>query len=177
MSIFLSTPTENDYDATYEMIANVFAEQPESNHQEHCLVKRLRLSPNYHYELEVVAKTEDGRIIGHAMCSEVRIQNETTTYVALALNSLVVSTSFRHKGIGKALVHALEERALSEEYTTIVAHGHGDFYEQLDYEQASHHHIVTPLDIPPENFYVKFLWDSLEDPPNGKVIYPEVFFE
>ncbi|MCE5591241.1 N-acetyltransferase [Staphylococcus pseudintermedius] len=177
MSIFLSTPTENDYEATYEMLANAFEDVPESDHQEHHLVKRLRLSPNYRYELEVVAKTDEGDIIGHGMCSEVTIQNDDTTYTALALAPLAVVAEYRNKGIGRALVQALEERAFGENYTTIVVLGHADYYQKLGYEEAIRHHIVAPFDVPSENYRVKFLWDTLEDPPNGKVIYPEAFFE
>ncbi len=177
MSVFISTPTETDYEPSYEMIAEAFKDVPHSTHREHEWVKRLRMSPNYHFELEVIAKTEDGTLIGHAMCTEVKIQNEYNTYTALALAPLAVVKAYRNKGLGKALVQALEERALSEEYTTILVLGDGAYYEKLGYEVAGNYDIYLPPQMGETELHVKFLWDALADLPNGTVIYPSEFLK
>ncbi|KIX90223.1 acetyltransferase [Staphylococcus microti] len=176
MSIFISTLTEMDYEPSLQMIENTFEDVAASNHNEAALVKGLRMAPDYRYELEVIAKTADDDIIGHAMCSEVTIQSDDDTYIALALAPLSVAKAYQHKGIGKALVQALEERAYAQEYTTIVVLGHPDYYAQLGYEVASKHEITVPFNVPDEAVRVKFLWDSLENPPHGEVQYPDLFF-
>lgn len=176
MSIFISTLTEMDYEPSLQMIEDAFKDAPESDQNEAQLVKDLRMAPDYRYELEVIAKTADDEIIGHAMCSEVTIQSGEHAYVALALAPLSVTQAYQHKGIGTALVQALEERAYAQEYTTVVVIGYPDFYEQMDYEVAADHDITVPFDVPNEAVRVKFLWDSLEDPPHGEVHYPEHFF-
>lgn len=176
MSIFISTLTEMDYEPSLEMIKEAFKDVPESEKNEAQLVKDLRMAPDYRYELEVIAKTADDEIIGHAMCSEVTIQSEDESYIALALAPLSVTQVYQNKGIGKALVQALEERAYAQEYTTIVVVGYPEFYAQMDYEVAAEHQITVPFEAPNEAVRVKFLWDSLEDPPHGEVHYPEHFF-
>ncbi|MCS4487353.1 GNAT family N-acetyltransferase [Staphylococcus americanisciuri] len=176
MSIFISTLTEMDYELSLQMIENAFEETSESEQDEVQHVKRLRMAPDYRYELEVIAKTADDDIIGHAMCSEVKIESEEETYVALVLASLSVLNAYQQKGIGAALVQALEERAYAQEYTTIVVLGHPDFYAQLGYEIAAKHGITVPFNMPDEAVRVKFLWDTLEDLPHGEVHYPKQFF-
>ncbi|QLK85273.1 GNAT family N-acetyltransferase [Staphylococcus sp. 17KM0847] len=177
MSVFISTLTEVDYDPSLEMITRAFEDVTESNHREAQLVKALRMAPDYRYELEVIAKTEDGEVIGHAMCSEVTIHSETETYRALALAPLSVAPPYQNKGIGKALVQALEERAYTQEYTTIVVLGHADYYAQLGYDVAANYNIMSPFDVPRDMFRVKFLWDTLEDHPHGMVRYPDPFMQ
>lgn len=176
MSIFISTLTEMDYEPSLQMIEHAFEDVPESKQNEAQLVKGLRMAPDYRYELEVIAKTADDEIIGHSMCSEVTIQSEEASYTALALAPLSVEQAYQHMGIGKALVQALEERAYAQEYTTIVVLGHPDYYAQLGYEIAAKHGITVPFEVPEEAVRVKFLWDTLEDPPHGEVQYPELFF-
>lgn len=136
MSIYISTLTENDYEPSLNMIREAFKEMPESDHQEQALVRKLRLEPGYHYELEVIAKDEAGEIIGHALCSPIQIKSHEETFDALALAPVAVKKPYRQKGIGKALIHALEERAQELEYTTIVVLGHPDYYKALGYELA-----------------------------------------
>lgn len=177
MSIYISTLTENDYEPSLDMIREAFKEMPESDHQEQALVRKLRLEPGYHYELEVIAKDEAGEIIGHALCSPVQIKSHEETFDALALAPVAVKKPYRQKGIGKALIHALEERAQELEYTTIVVLGHPDYYKALGYELASEHGIRTPFEVPDHYVRVKFLWDTLENPPHGEVIYSAPFFD
>ena len=177
MSIYISTLTENDYEPSLDMIREAFEEIPESDHHEQELVRKLRLELEYHFELEVIAKDEAGEIIGHALCSPVQIKSNENTFDALALAPVAVKKVYRQKGIGKALIQALEERAQELEYTTIVVLGHPDYYEALGYEQALEHGITTPFKVPNSYVRVKFLWDTLENPPHGKVIYSAPFFD
>ena len=69
MQIYLSTLTENDYDASLDEIKTAFENVAESNHDEQDLVLKIRASTEYNYELEVVAKTDEGDVIGHAVLS------------------------------------------------------------------------------------------------------------
>ena len=104
MQIYLSTLTENDYDTSLDEIKTAFRNVAASNHDEQDLVLKIRESAEYNYELEVVAKTDDGDVIGHAMLSEIKIINDETRYTALALAPLTVLPEYQNKGIGKALV-------------------------------------------------------------------------
>ncbi|UEX89987.1 GNAT family N-acetyltransferase [Staphylococcus ratti] len=177
MSVYISTLTENDYAPSLEMVQEAFKDVPESDGNEQELVRKLRLEPEYHFELEVIAKNEAGEVIGHALCSPIQIEAENERYEALALAPVSVKKAYQRKGLGKALIQALEERAQELEYTTIVVLGHPDYYAALGYEVAAEHGISTPFEVPDNFVRVKFLWDTLEDTPHGQVIYPSPFFE
>ncbi|MDN8848515.1 N-acetyltransferase, partial [Staphylococcus aureus] len=86
--MYLSTLTENDYDASLEEIKTAFENVVESNHDEQDLVLKIRASTEYNYELEVVAKTDEGDVVGHVMLSEIEIINDETRFTALALAPL-----------------------------------------------------------------------------------------
>ncbi|RIM37537.1 N-acetyltransferase, partial [Staphylococcus cohnii] len=123
MQIYLSTLTENDYDTSLKAIEAAFADVTESNHDEQNLVAKLRNAPEYNYELEVVAKNNDGDVVGHIMLSEITVINGTKRYTVLALAPLSVLPEYRNKGLGKALIQAVEERAKTQDYTTIIVLG------------------------------------------------------
>ncbi|MDK9858302.1 GNAT family N-acetyltransferase [Staphylococcus equorum] len=175
MQIYLSTLTENDYDTSLETIKSAFEDIAESQHDEQALVVKLRKTLEYNYELEVVAKNDDGEVIGHILLSEIQIVNEETSFTALALAPLSVLPAYRNMGLGKALVQAAEERAKAQGYTTIIVLGATEYYSKLGYEEAEQYHIYSPFDLPSKNFMVKFLWEQLKEQPNGKVVYPESF--
>ncbi|RIP34704.1 N-acetyltransferase [Staphylococcus gallinarum] len=175
MQIYLSSLTENDYDTSLQAIKTAFEDVIESNHDEQELVVRLREAPEYNYELEVVAKNENGDVVGHIMLSEVKIVNDTKTYVALALAPLSVLPEYRNKGLGKALIQAVEERVKALGYTTIVVLGDPNYYSKFGYEEAETYSIDNPFDVQSEYFMVKFLWDQVIDRPAGTVVYPESF--
>lgn len=169
MSIYLSTLTENDYETSLTMIQEAYEDSAMSSDYMVQLIKRLRYASNYRYELEVIVKTTNGEVIGHAICAEITIHNDEMDYNELVLESVAVAKSYRAKGVGKALVQALEERALSEDYTAIVVFGEGDYFQSLGYEKAIDHDIHTTFDVSENNFRVKFLWDALENWPHGVI--------
>lgn len=175
MQIYLSTLTENDYDTSLDAIEAAFSDVAESNHDEQELVKKLRKAPEYNYELEVVAKNDDGEVIGHIMLSEIAIVSGDNRYTALALAPLSVLADYRGKGIGKALIQAVEERAKAQDYSTIIVLGDPSYYGKFGYEEAQDFEISNPFDVPSKFFMVKFLWDQLLEQPKGDVIYPEAF--
>ncbi|PHK49008.1 GNAT family N-acetyltransferase [Staphylococcus edaphicus] len=175
MQIYLSTLTENDYETSLEEIKMAFEDNADSSHDEQDLVVKLRNAPEYNYELEVVAKNDDGNVVGHIMLSEIAIVNETSRYTALALAPLSVLPDYRNKGLGKALIQAVEERAKTQDYTTIIVLGDPEYYGRFGYEPAKDYDIECPFDVPSKYFMVKFLWDQLLEQPKGEVVYSEAF--
>ncbi|MFI3133628.1 N-acetyltransferase, partial [Staphylococcus warneri] len=95
MQIYLSTLTEVDYEESLNSIEANYDEQPEASWQEKALVKTLRKSDDYNYELEVIAKNEQNEVIGHIMLVEVSVISEEKTYTALTVASLSVKKELR----------------------------------------------------------------------------------
>ncbi|MBF7017928.1 GNAT family N-acetyltransferase [Staphylococcus durrellii] len=173
MQIYLSTLTENDYETSLEAVEEAFKDVEMSNHDEQQLINKIRKSEDYNYELEVVAKNDEGSVIGHALLSEVIIEDEQDQHTALALAPVSVLPEYRNQGLGKALIQAVEERAKNHDYDTIVVLGDPEYYQPLGYANASNYKIHSPFDIPKAYFMVKFLTD--DNRPSGEVNYPSAF--
>lgn len=170
MQIYLSTLTELDYDTSLDNIEESFNETPETSWQARKRVKYLRKSPSYNFELEVIAKNENNEVVGHVLLIEVDIVNEVQTYYALAVASLSVKPDLRGQGLGSSLMSAVEERARSQEYSTIIVRENLDFFSKLGYEDARSYDIQSEDN---ENLLVKFLWDHLDNQPHGTIKIPQ----
>ena len=168
MQVYLSTLTEMDYLETLEKLEQHYTNNEGLDGKSHSkIISNLRKQPTYNYELEVIAKKEDGDIIGHIMLNEVNLIDNEDTFKVLQLSSLIVATPYRNQGIGKALVQAVEERAKAHHYTAIIVDGCPDYFTTLGYASAAQHHIISKNDDKP--LYVKFLWDQLSEYPHGKL--------
>jgi len=174
MQIYLSTLTEVDYEESLNSIEENYDDQPETSWQEKALVKKLRKSDDYNYELEVIAKNEQNKVIGHALLIEVSVTSEEKKYTALTIASLSVKKELRNQGLGRALMQAVEERAKSQDYTTIVVDREQDYFKKLGYQLASEFGLYSEYGDESQPLLVKFLWDNLIDPPIGKVQYPSI---
>lgn len=169
MRLFLSTLTEMDYIETLNKIESSYDDKGQGvGQKQRELISRLRRALNYNYELEVIAKNEAGDIIGHIMLSEINLKADDQRYKALELASLIVDKPYRNEGLGKALVQAVEERAKSQHYTTIVVGCCPAYFEGLGYEPADKHNIFSK-ETNPSALRVKFLWDQLDEYPHGIV--------
>lgn len=124
-------------------IEQSYTEKSEKGKAKRALVARLRQSPSYQYELEVIAKDEAAVVVGHVMLSKINIVAQDAKYPALELASLSVDPEVRAQGIGKALVNAVEERARAENFNTIIVSGAPDYFEQLGYEKAEIYDIYS----------------------------------
>lgn len=173
MHIYLSTLTEVDYKQSLEQIESSYENNINKGKEKRELVSRLRQSPHYQYELEVIAKDEQVNVVGHIMLSKVEIVDESESFEALELISLTVSKTVRQEGIGKALVSAVEERAKSEGYITILVLDETGYFKQLGFELASEYDIFSEKSDA-DQLYVKFLWDQLSVYPYGKIKHADV---
>ena len=83
-----------DYQQIRELVRKAFALAEHSDGDEHNLIERLRLSPEYIPELSLVAVSGD-IILGHIMFSKISVgQTE-----AIALAPLAVRSDLQRKGI------------------------------------------------------------------------------
>ncbi|WP_323703442.1 N-acetyltransferase [Mammaliicoccus sp. Dog046] len=173
--LLIGTIVESEYDLAKEVVKEAFLNEEHTDGREHELIGKIRKSLEYNAELEVVAKTERGKILGHAMMSEVMVNSEEQSNVVLALAPVSVLPEYQKKGIGKALIEALEYRAYENGYIGVVVLGHAEYYQKLGYHKASEFGIEPPFDVPDENFMFKYLWDHPTKEIRGIVHYPEAF--
>lgn len=110
-SITIRRETPYDFLQVDKIIRTAFLDMEDSDHSEHLLVERLRSSDTFVPELSLVAVTDDGKIAGHILLSEVKVISGDTGHTVLALAPLSVLPEFQGKGIGGMLVREGHRRA------------------------------------------------------------------
>ncbi|PWG00399.1 GNAT family N-acetyltransferase [Levilactobacillus bambusae] len=173
MQIIPVTPDE--YKTTEHLVQTAFAPVELSDHDEHRLINRLRNEPHYHPEFDLVAKDENGQIIGHAMLSEIQIQSNSQSVTALALAPLAVLPEAQGQGVGGRLIAALETAAREADYPAISILGDPHYYGRFGYVPASQYQIHASFAVPAEFYMVKPLTPRALAGVTGTISYLPAF--
>lgn len=169
MYIQIRQERPEDYQQIRELVRNAFALAEHSDGEEHNLIERMRLSPEYIPELSLVAVSGD-IILGHIMFSKISVgQSE-----AIALAPISVRTDRQRKGIGKLLVTTGHKLARKMGYRCSMVLGNPDYYSKFGYERASSYGIIASFDVPDEYYRVCDLGNT-GDLPKGYVRYSDAF--
>lgn len=172
MQIRTIQPT--DYPQIDQLIRTAFTHSEYGYNNEAELVTAIRATESYHKELELVA-VEEGEVIGHGLLSEAAIHSPQQTLTGLVLAPIEVAVAKQGKGIGRALMKELEERAINYGYPFISILGSPTYYASFGYLPASQFSITAPFDVPDEAFMIKALsTQSLADFP-GTLRYSPAF--
>ena len=169
MDIKIRQERQKDYQQIRDLVREAFAHAEHSDGDEHNLIERIRLSPDYIPELSLVAESDD-IILGHIMFSRISVgQTE-----AIALAPLSVRTDWQRKGIGKLLVAVGHRQARKMGYFCSMVLGNPDYYSKFGYEKTSSYGIIAPFDVPDEYYMVCDLGNT-GDIPQGNVKYSDAF--
>lgn len=177
MDIDIQQAENKELPAICKLVETAFADMQESDHQEHYLVKRLYKSDTFIPELSLVAKTDDGKIVGYILLTKVEIVSDNGTETSLAVAPLAVLPEYQNNGIGGMLLKEAHRRASSLGYGTVLLLGHKDYYPRFGYRKAREYGIEFPFDVPSEYCQVIELIPHTLNGINGIVRYPAVFFE
>lgn len=158
-----------DFEAVYAVVKAAFdsAEHADGNEQD--LVNALRAGASYLPELALVAEM-DGSVVGHIMFTRLRIGESDQ----LALAPLSVLPAHQGRGIGAALIREGHGRARMLGYAYSVVLGSGKYYSRFGYVPAKRYGILSPFDVPDENFMACKL-AACPHPASGVVRYAEEF--
>ena len=158
-----------DYNSIYAVVKAAFESADHSDGNEQDLVNALRQSGAYIPELSLVAEI-DGRIAGHIMFTKVKIGES----VQLALAPLSVLPEYQRQGIGSALIREGHKRAGELGYGYSIVLGSEAYYPKAGYVPAKNYGILSPFDVPDENFMACKLDKNAPDV-SGAVQYPKEF--
>lgn len=175
--VIIRQETEKDFEQVLDVIRLAFQNMDDSDHKEHLLVQRLRQSDSFIPQLSLLAETDNGKIVGHILLSEVKVVSEKTVWPLLAVAPLSVLPEFQRKGIGGMLIHEAHIRASTLGYGAAILLGHKDYYPRFGYRKASLFGIKLPFDAPDECCMVMELREGGLDGVHGLVCYPDVFFQ
>ena len=103
---------------------------------EHWMVHELRLRDGIP-ELSLVAYIENGTVVGHIICSNAVVKKANQELPVLNFGPLSVLPEYQHRGVGKALVRAMIDRAKELGYGAILFFGRPEYYPQFGFKEAA----------------------------------------
>lgn len=175
MSFIIRQEQIEDYE---KVIEYAFAHAEHSDKKEHKLVSRIRKSNTFIPELSlVVVDTNNNKIVGHVLLSEIKINHDNQIVESLALAPVSVLPKYQNKGIGKCLIFEALKQAKRLGYKSTVVMGHPKYYPKFGFKKASGWGIKAPFEVPDEAFMAIELKENAFYDVSGIVEYPNVFFE
>lgn len=104
MNVKIRQEYNGDLTIIIDLIGSAFRNVRESDHKEQLLVERLHGSEKFIPQLSLVAETDNGRIVGYILLTEVEIVSANRAATSLAVTPLAVMPEFQNRGIGGMLI-------------------------------------------------------------------------
>lgn len=104
MNVKIRQEYNGDLTIIIDLIGSAFRNVRESDHKEQLLVERLHGPEKFIPQLSLVAETDNGRIVGYILLTEVEIVSANRAATSLAVTPLAVMPEFQNRGIGGMLI-------------------------------------------------------------------------
>lgn len=141
MNIIIRVENEKDYRRVEEVTRSAFA-YPERIKRgkigcpyEHWMVHELRKKDGI-LNLSLVAVVEEN-IVGHIICSKGEVRSLKGITPVLNIGPISVLPEYQRKGIGKALITSMIDKAKQLGYGAILFFGRPEYYPQFGFKEAS----------------------------------------
>ncbi|MBF8999227.1 GNAT family N-acetyltransferase [Vibrio nitrifigilis] len=92
----------------------------------------MSLRENGHFTLSLVACTDEGDVIGHAVFSPLHIDGEESSWQGIA--PICVKPEFRHQGIGSQLIREGLDSLSELGYPGCITSENSEFWSQLGFK-------------------------------------------
>ena len=141
MNIFIRQEEEKDYRRVEEVTRQAFSYPGRIENgkigcpYEHWMVNELRRRDGI-LSLSLVAEVEQ-QVVGHIKCSKAVVRKEEITLPVLNFGPLSVLPEYQRKGVGKALINGMLEKAKAEGHGAILFFGRPEYYPQFGFKEAS----------------------------------------
>ena len=106
---------------------------------EHWMVNELRRRDGI-LPLSLVAtkkSDETEELVGHIICSKAEVRTESGTLPVLNMGPISVLPEYQRRGVGKALINAMIEKAKELGYGAILFFGRPEYYPQFGFKEAA----------------------------------------
>ena len=111
---------------------------------EHYVVHILRKHEDFIPELDLVAESADGRIVGNVMYTKARLIDENgNEAVILTFGPISVHPDFQRRGISRLLLEYNFEEARRLGYQAVVIFGDPDNYVSRGFKSCSRYHVCA----------------------------------
>ena len=141
---------------------------------EHWMVNELRRRDGY-TDLSIVA-TMDEEIVGHIICSKAEVRYEDKILPVLNIGPISVLPEHQRKGVGKALIYEMIDRAKQLGHGAILFWGRPEYYPQFGFVEASGYGITDADDYASPAFFAMELIDGyLSNAKGGKYYESDIY--
>lgn len=141
-----------DYDEVEHLTRDAFWDVYKPGCDEHLVAHRLRTSPRFVPQLDLVA-LDGERIVGNIMYSRASIMDDSggNTEV-LVFGPLSVLPDYQGRGIGSLLVRHSLDLAREMGFRAVCIFGHPAYYSRFGFVPAGRFHILPPDGEPIDAF-------------------------
>lgn len=139
------------------------------------LIDAIRSSEYFVPDLSLVATTNQGKVIGHILFSQVFIETEFDTVQTISLAPMAVLPDYQNQGVGSLLVKEGLMKCKELGYQHVVVLGHPNFYPKFGFVPSKEFGIQPPFPVSDHVFMACELVKHSLANINGKVKYPEAF--
>jgi predicted N-acetyltransferase YhbS len=176
----LRQETPEDYKEVERLVYSAFESSNLFNYQkitEHKLVAALRETEGFIPELSIVVQ-EGWEITGHILLTKVKLDKDDGSQIdILALAPMSVMPILQKTGVGLQLIMESTDIASKLGYGAIAVLGHKDYYPKHGFKLAQDYSITCNIDGVEEFLFVKELRRGFLENCDGKINYPDVFFQ
>jgi predicted N-acetyltransferase YhbS len=108
---------------------------------EHWMVHELRKRDGIR-ELSLVAEV-DKQLVGHIICSNARVETpDGRSIIVLNFGPISVLPQYQKQGVGKALMHAMIDKARGMGFGAIMFFGRPEYYPQFGFAEAAEYGVT-----------------------------------
>lgn len=175
MDFIIRREEEKDFRAVEEMTREAFWNLYIPGAHEHFLAHKIRNSPDFIPELDLVA-VKEGKIVGNIMYTHSYIvDDKDKKHIMLTFGPLTVMPNNHRQGIGRALVEKSIYIAKEMGYKAVLIFGFPGIYSKLGFKNAKEFSISTPDGRFPEAFQIRELYPEALKGIKGKYYDSEDF--
>ena len=134
------------------------------------IVKELIDTVDFIPELTRVARISD-QIIGVIVYSHAQIIKGKKIHQTISMAPMAVLPAYQNLGIGGELIRNSFAKARELDYQSVIVMGHEEYYPRFGFTLASDFGIISPFDVPDENYMALELFPDTLSAISGKVKY------
>lgn len=170
--IKIENESPKDYEAVEILTRKAFWNVNVPGCEEHYLAHILRSHEDFIPELDFVAKTADGSVVGNVMYTRAKLVDESGKELpVLTFGPVSVDPDYQRRGIGKRLLEHSFQTAAAMGYGAIVIFGDPGNYVARGFQSCHRFHVTTPDGKYPAAMLVKELRKGFLE--GGSWIYRE----
>ena len=162
--IIIRNENGDDYRAVEELTRKAFWNVNVPGCNEHYLVHVMRQHEDFIPELDLVAVTADGKIVGNVMYTKAKVRDEKgEERTVLTFGPISVLPGYQRQGIGKMLLEYSFRKAAEMGYSAIIIFGNPANYVARGFKSCKKHNVCAADGGYPSAMLVKELAEGLLD--------------